>query len=158
MCQISGIKCSNSTIRNIRAKISVIPANIFCQNTAWNDSQLLNAQCDLNWKRTSKVIYSRLILMQQYFICTIHFMLYWTIAKMLHYNILYLDEKYYLIQSLIMFSRHSASDSSRLHRFVSFDVWVNSFVVLKALFTEFWNCACAKRLLCLSEFVILVLH
>ena len=31
--------------------------------------------------------------------------------------------------------------------------------LFKALFTEFCNCACAKkRLLCLSEFVILVLH
>ena len=30
--------------------------------------------------------------------------------------------------------------------------------VFKALFAEFCNCACAKRLLCLSEFVILVLH
>ena len=31
-------------------------------------------------------------------------------------------------------------------------------IVFKALFTEFCNCACAKRLLCLSEFVIPVLH
>ena len=32
-CQISGIKCPNSTIRIIRAKLAVIPANTFCQNT-----------------------------------------------------------------------------------------------------------------------------
>ena len=43
-----------------------------------------------------------------------------------------------------MFSRHPASDSLKLHRFVSFDVLVNSFFVFKALFTEFCNCACAK--------------
>ena len=42
-----------------------------------------------------------------------------------------------------MFSRQPASDSSKLHHFVSFDVWVNSFFVFKALFTEFCNCTCA---------------
>ena len=31
-------------------------------------------------------------------------------------------------------------------------------IVFNALFTEFCNCAGAKKLLCLSEFVILVLH
>ena len=30
-----------------------------------------------------------------------------------------------------MFSLHPASDSSKLHQFVWFDVWVNSFFVLK---------------------------
>ena len=48
-----------------------------------------------------------------------------------------------------MFSRHPASDSSRLHQFVSFDVWVNSFFVFKAIFTEFCNCACAKKIVML---------
>ena len=43
----------------LEQKLAVIPANIFCQNTAWNDSRLLNDQCDVNWKRTSNVIYSR---------------------------------------------------------------------------------------------------
>ena len=33
-----------------------------------------------------------------------------------------LDEKYLLILRLITFSRHPASDSSKLHQFVSFDV------------------------------------
>ena len=27
---------------------ALIPGNIFCQNTAWNDSRLLDAQCDIN--------------------------------------------------------------------------------------------------------------
>ena len=49
------------------------------------------------------------------------------------------DEKYLL--KLNIFSRHPASDSSKLHQFVSFDVLVNSFFVLKALFTEFCNFA-----------------
>ena len=33
--------------------------------------------------------------MQQYFICTIHFMLYWTKVKTLHYNILYFVRQYW---------------------------------------------------------------
>ena len=45
-----------------------------------------------------------------------------------------------------MFSRHPASDSSKLRQFVSFDVWVNSFFVFNALLTEFCNCACAKKI------------
>ena len=48
--------------------------------------------------------------------------------------------------------RRSSTNLSRLMSDLS------SFFVFKALFTEFRNCACAKRLLCLSEFVILVLH
>ena len=42
-CQISGIKCPNSTIRIIRAKLAVIPGNCF-------DKILpeMNAQCDIN--------------------------------------------------------------------------------------------------------------
>ena len=50
---------------------------------------------------------------------------------------------------LIMFSRHPASDSSKLHQFVLFDVGVNSFFVFKALFTEFCSCACAKKIVML---------
>ena len=42
-----------------------------------------------------------------------------------------------------MFSRHPASDLSKLHQFVSFD----GFFVFKALFTEFCNCACAKKVI-----------
>ena len=48
-----------------------------------------------------------------------------------------------------MFSRHPESDSSKFHQFVSFDVSVNSFFVFKALFTEFCNCACAKKIVML---------
>ena len=44
MCQISEIKCPNFTIIILRAKLAVIPGNIFCQNTAWNASRLLNAE------------------------------------------------------------------------------------------------------------------
>ena len=36
-----------------------------------------------------------------------------------------------------MFSRHPASDSSKLHQFVSFDVCVMFLFVFKVLFTEF---------------------
>ena len=46
-----------------------------------------------------------------------------------------------------MFSRHPASDSSKLHQFVSFDVRVMFLFVFKALFTEF--CACAKTIVLL---------
>ena len=67
-----------------------------------------------------------------------------------------LDEKYLL--KIIMFSRHPARDSWKLHQFVSFDVWVMFLIVFNALFTEFCNGECAKRLLCLSAFIILVLH
>ena len=48
-----------------------------------------------------------------------------------------------------MFSRHPASDSSKLHQFVPFDVSVNSCVVFKALFTEVCNYACAKKIVML---------
>ena len=48
-----------------------------------------------------------------------------------------------------MFSRHPASDSAELHKFVSFDVRVNSLVVFKALFTEVCNCASAKKIVML---------
>ena len=48
-----------------------------------------------------------------------------------------------------MFSRHPASDSSKLRQFVSFYVYDNSFVVFKALFTEVCNCACAKKIVML---------
>ena len=44
MCQISGIKCPNFTIIILRAKLAIKPGNIFCQNTAWNASLLLNAE------------------------------------------------------------------------------------------------------------------
>ena len=48
MCQISGIKCPNSTI--IINSQAIIPGNgnIFCQDSAWNASRLLNAQGNIN--------------------------------------------------------------------------------------------------------------
>ena len=48
-----------------------------------------------------------------------------------------------------MFSRYPASDSSKLHQFVSFDVCVMFLFVFKVLFTEFCNCACAKKIVML---------
>ena len=66
---------------------------------------------------------------------------------MLHYSILYLDKKYLLKLNNVL--RHPASDSSKLHQIVSFDVCVNSFFVFKALFTEICNCACAKKIVML---------
>ena len=46
-----------------------------------------------------------------------------------------------------MFSRLPANGSSKLHLFVSFDVWVRPMFsfVLKALFTKLCNCACSKK-------------
>ena len=64
----------------------------------------------------------------------------------------------YLLKSLIMFSRHPASDSSQLHQFVSFDVESIPFLCLKLYSLNFAIAHAQKRLLCLSEFVILVLH
>ena len=52
---------------------------------------------------------------------------------------------------LIMFSRHPANDSLKLHQFISFDVWVMFPYVFKALFTGLCKCACAKKLLRFSE-------
>ena len=72
--------------------------------------------------------------MQQYLICMMHFMIYWKIVKMLHYNILYCVRKHWtkrIYQSIKMFSRHPARDSSKHYQFVSFDVWVISFFVIK---------------------------
>ena len=46
-----------------------------------------------------------------------------------------------------MFSRHAASDSSKLHQFVS----LIPFYVFRALFTEFCNCACAKKIVMLIK-------
>ena len=73
----------------------------------------------------------------------------------LQYFIFYekvLDEKYLLKLNTVF----QTNDSSKRHQIVSFDVMF--LFGLKALFTEFCDCACAKRLFCLSEFVILVLH
>ena len=67
--------------------------------------------------------------------------------KTLHYNILYFVRKYLL--KLNNVSRYPASDSLKLHQFVSFDVWVMFLFVFKALFTEFYNCACAKKVVML---------
>ena len=67
---------------------------------------------------------------------------------MLHYSILYLDEKY-LLKLNNVFKTSAASDSSKLHQFVLFNVGVNSFFMFKALFTEFCNCACAKKIVML---------
>ena len=55
-----------------------------------------------------------------------------------------LDEKYLLKINNV--SRHPASDSSKHHQFVSFDVQVMFLFVFKALFTEFCNCACAIKI------------
>ena len=51
MCQISGIKCPKSTIIIISQALIPGNGNIFCQNSAWNASRLLNAQGNINWKR-----------------------------------------------------------------------------------------------------------
>ena len=48
-----------------------------------------------------------------------------------------LDEKYLLKLNSIFKTSIPASDSSKLHQFVSFDVRVNSFFEFKVLFTEF---------------------
>ena len=64
-----------------------------------------------------------------------------------------LDETY-----LLKLNVFQTNDSSKLHQFVSFDVRVMFLFVFKTLFTEFCNCACVKRVLCISEFAILVLH
>ena len=48
MCQISGIKCPNSTIIIISQAVIPGNGNIFCQNSAWNASRLLNAQGNIN--------------------------------------------------------------------------------------------------------------
>ena len=72
--------------------------------------------------------------------------------KTLHYNILYFVRKYWtksIYLRLITFSRHPSSDSSKLHQFVSFDVLVMFLIVFHALFTEFCNCACAKKIVML---------
>ena len=53
-----------------------------------------------------------------------------------------LDERY-----LLKLNVFQTNDSSTLHQFVSFDVWVMFLFVFKALFTEFFNCACVKRVL-----------
>ena len=46
-----------------------------------------------------------------------------------------------------MFSRHPVSDSSKLHEFVGLMSELIPFFVFKALFTEFCNCACAKKVI-----------
>ena len=46
-----------------------------------------------------------------------------------------------------MFSRHPASDSSKLHRLARLMSESIPFFVFKALLTEFCNCACAKKLI-----------
>ena len=55
-----------------------------------------------------------------------------------------LDEKYLLKINNVV--QTSASDSSKLHKFVSFGVLVMFLIVFNALFTEFCNCACAKKI------------
>ena len=52
-----------------------------------------------------------------------------------------LDEKYLLKLNNV------ASDSSKLHQFVSFDVWVNSFLCLKLYSLNFAIAYAQKRLL-----------
>ena len=49
-------------------------------------------------------------------------------------------------------------DSSKLRQFVSFDVCVCSFLCLKLYSLNFAIAHGQKRFLCLSEFLILVLH
>ena len=44
---------------------------------------------------------------------------------------------------------HQASDSSKLHRFVPFDVRVMFLFVFKALFTYFYKCTCARKIVML---------
>ena len=39
----TSVKCPNSTIRLIRAKLAITPGNIFVEIKACNDSRLLNA-------------------------------------------------------------------------------------------------------------------
>ena len=48
MCHISGIKCPNSTIISISQAVIPGNGNIFCQNSVWNASRLLNAQGNIN--------------------------------------------------------------------------------------------------------------
>ena len=48
-----------------------------------------------------------------------------------------------------MFRSLPASDSSKLNQFVSLDVRVNSYFAFEVLFTEFCNCACAKKIVML---------
>ena len=81
-------------------------------------------------------------------------------SEMLHYNILFcekmLDEKYFLkLNTVFQTSSKRFVETPQICLLLCL-----SYVpfVFKALFTDFCNCACAKRLLCLSEFVILVLH
>ena len=76
---------------------------------------------------------------------------------MQHYRFsLFFDKKSLLKHNNV--SRHPASDSSKLLQFVSFDVGVNSFLCLKLYSLNFAIAHVQKRLLYLSEFVILVLH
>ena len=52
-----------------------------------------------------------------------------------------LDEKYLL--------KINNAFLSKLHQFVSFDVLVMFLILFNALFTEFSNCACAKKIVML---------
>ena len=102
-----------------------------------------------------------LSLMQQYFICTIHFMLYCRKVKMLHYNIFWESIGRKVFTKIKSLSRPPTSDSSKLHQFVSSDVWVMFLVVFKALFTELCNCACAKKIVMLiriRHICVVLLH
>ena len=47
-------------------------------------------------------------------------------------------------QNVLIKTRHPANDSSSLHQFVSFDVWVMLLYVFKAVFTEFCYCTCVN--------------
>ena len=53
-----------------------------------------------------------------------------------------LDEKYLLKLNNVF----QTNNSSKLHQFVSFYVWAMFLFVFKALFTEFCNCACTKKI------------
>ena len=58
-----------------------------------------------------------------------------------------LDENYLLKINNVF--QTSSKRFVKLHQFVSFDVWVMFLIVFKALFTEFSNCACAKKIIML---------
>ena len=57
-----------------------------------------------------------------------------------------------------MFSRLTATDSSKLHQFALVDVWIMLFKCLKLYSLNYAIAHAQLKLLCWSKFVIIVLH
>ena len=97
-CQVSNKW--NELPKLLQQKLAVIPGNIFCQNTAWNDSRLLNTQCDTNWKSTSSHLFAILLYAAVLYMCdTLYAILHKSENATLQYFIFcekVLDEKYLL--------------------------------------------------------------